>query len=291
MNARVSWKATRYVARDGIKLAADVGGKVSAPVVVLLHGGGQTRHSWSATMRTLIDAGYRVINYDSRGHGESDWSADGVYTFSLRAQDLRVVLEDVRTPFALVGASMGGITSLQALGDGLRPAAVVLVDIVFRPERDGVERVRAFMAGHPEGFANLEEALDAVAAYNPNRPRPTDPRGLMRNLREGADGRLRWHWDPKMVPQNVDADLAAMASIIDRLPTPNDIPALLIRGRHSDVLSDDSVADFRSHWRNAEVLDVAGAGHMVAGDSNAAFMRGVVDFLDQHLKPAAGGVS
>jgi pimeloyl-ACP methyl ester carboxylesterase len=240
-------------------------------------------------MHALIEGGYSVINYDSRGHGDSDWSADGVYTFALRAQDLCSVLERVRGPFALVGASMGGITSLQALGDGLRPAAIVLVDIVLRPERNGVERVRAFMASHPDGFGNLDEAIDAVATYNPNRPRPSDPSGLMRNLRTGSDGRLRWHWDPRMVPKAVDADLAAMASIIDRLPSPNDTPVLLIRGRNSDVLSDASVADFRSHLQNTEVLDVAGAGHMVAGDSNEAFQRGVVEFLNRHLQSVPEG--
>jgi pimeloyl-ACP methyl ester carboxylesterase len=281
------WRTTRYVARDGIGLVGDIGGNPSAPTIALLHGGGQTRHSWSATMQALIEAGYNVINYDARGHGDSDWSADGVYTFPLRAEDLRVVLENVQGPIALVGASMGGITSLQALGDGARPVAIVLVDIVLRPERRGVERVRDFMAGNPEGFASLDEAIDAVAAYNPNRPRPTDPSGLMRNLRRRPDGRLRWHWDPRMVPKDLDADLAAMASIIDRLPTLSATPVLLIRGSNSDVLSDTSVADFRRHLQNTEVLDVAGAGHMVAGDSNEAFQRGVIDFLRRHLDPAA----
>ena len=68
------------------------------------------------------------------------------------------------------------------------------------------------------------------------------------------------------------------------------MPVLLVRGRQSDVLSDDSVADFKNHFPHAEVQDVAGAGHMVAGDSNDAFMQGVTGFLARHL-PAARRVA
>jgi pimeloyl-ACP methyl ester carboxylesterase len=277
------WTSARFVAPDSVTIVADVGGNPRAPTVILMHGGGQTRHSWASTMRVLVDTGYHVINYDSRGHGESDWSADGVYSFALRAADLRTVLGSVDGPFALIGASMGGITALDAVADGLRPAAVVLVDIVLRPERSGVERVRSFMAGSPDGFANLDEAIAAVAAYNPHRPNPGDPRGLMKNLRLGSDGRLRWHWDPRLVPPDVTKDLAAMEEIIVRLSGVRGVPTLLIRGRHSDVLSDANVEDFTRYLPGAEVYDVVGAGHMVAGDSNEAFTRGVVDYLRRHL--------
>jgi alpha-beta hydrolase superfamily lysophospholipase len=37
--------------------------------VILLHGGGQTRHSWSGAAQALAQRGYRVINFDARGHG------------------------------------------------------------------------------------------------------------------------------------------------------------------------------------------------------------------------------
>jgi pimeloyl-ACP methyl ester carboxylesterase len=277
----------RYTAGDGITLVGDIAGDAAAPTVVLLHGGGQTRYSWDATMTSLAAAGYHALRYDARGHGESDWSPDGVYTFDQRAHDLEQVLADVRGPFALVGASMGGITALQALGDGLRPAAIVLVDIVLRPERSGVERVRAFMHGSRDGFASLDEAAAAVTAYNPHRPPPADPAGLMRNLRLHADGRLRWHWDPRIVPDDLDEDIRMLEAIVARVVPANGVPVLLVRGRRSDILSDESVADFRTHFPHAEVQDVADAGHMVAGDSNDVFMQGVIGFLARHL-PAAG---
>jgi alpha-beta hydrolase superfamily lysophospholipase len=67
----------RFQTRDGLSLVADVGGADNAPTVILAHGGGQTRHSWSGAMERLIQEGYHVINFDARGHGESDWAPDG----------------------------------------------------------------------------------------------------------------------------------------------------------------------------------------------------------------------
>lgn len=282
-----SGRELRYATDGGLTLLGDEAGDSVAPTVLLLHGGGQTRHSWDATLAAFAGAGYHVLRYDARGHGESDWSRDGVYTFEQRARDLECVLATVRGPYALVGASMGGITSLQALGDGLRPAAIVLVDIVLRPERSGVERVRSFMRGSRDGFASLEEAAAAVAAYNPHRRPPDDPNGLMRNLRLEPDGRLRWHWDPRMVPDDLDEDMRMLEAIVARTVGTDDVPVLLVRGRKSDVLSDASVTDFLRHFPHAVVQDVAGAGHMVAGDSNDAFMRGVIEFLHRHLPMVA----
>lgn len=254
---------------------------------MLMHGGGQTRHSWSGTFEMLVDAGYRVVSYDARGHGESGWSADGIYSYPLRVEDLRAILADTRGPFALIGASMGGVTAMQAVGEGVRPAALVLVDIVLAPEKVGIERIRNFMLGNPDGFANLEAVVDAVAAYNPHRPRPQNTRGLMRNLREGPDGRLRWHWDPRILPPDADEDLSRIGSVVNVFKSQQDVPLLLVRGVQSDVLSADNVAHFLQTFPQAEVLDVAGAGHMVAGDSNDAFTQGIVDYLRRCLPVAA----
>ena len=181
----------RFTTPDGLTLAADVGGPSAAPSVVLLHGGGQTRHSWAGAMRHLTERGYFVINYDARGHGDSDWSPIGDYSVQALASDLRAVLTTITTSVALVGASMGGITSFYAIGDADYSIAdtLVMVDIALRPAETGVRKIQEFMTGHHEGFASLAEAADAVAAYNPDRPRPSNPSGLMKNLRLRGDGR------------------------------------------------------------------------------------------------------
>jgi pimeloyl-ACP methyl ester carboxylesterase len=70
---------------------------------------------------------------------------------------------------------------------------------------------------------------------------------------------------------------------LSRLTPENQIPILLLRGSQSDVLSDANVADFRHRLPWAEVRDVPGAGHMIAGDNNEVFTRIIGDYLVKHL--------
>lgn len=277
-----------YIAPDGVQLVADIGGPESAPAVIFLHGGGQTRHSWSGATRALIDRGYQVINYDARGHGDSGWSPTGQYALDDRVADLRAVTDRLDVPFALVGASLGGATSIHAVALGLRPQSVVLVDIVPHAEMQGVARIVNFMSGNLGGFASLDEAADAVAAYNPDRPRPSDPSGLMRNLRLKEDGRLYWHWDPQIManPSIARTHHDLLVASADQMARQGDVAVMLIRGLRSDIVSDAGVAAFRSMMPQLEVVDVAGAGHMVAGDRNDAFNLGVIDFLARTLPVA-----
>jgi pimeloyl-ACP methyl ester carboxylesterase len=273
----------RYRSEDGLLLVADVAGPETAPGVVLLHGGGQTRHSWSGAMRALVERGYRVVSFDARGHGDSAWSADAAYGLDHRVQDLRAIVADLPDRFGLVGASMGGATAIHAIAGGLAPVALVLVDIVPEPEASGVDRIVAFMRANPDGFADLEEAVEAVAAYNPLRPRPRDSSGLMRNLRLRPNGRLYWHWDPRITQMRsadhqrlVQRSAAAMANT-------KGTAVMLVRGLNSDVVSEAGVNAFRAQLPDLEIADVGGAGHMVAGDRNDAFNASVIEFLHRHL--------
>lgn len=275
-----------YRSTDGVKIVGDEWGAAHGPLVVLLHGGGQTRHSWSGASRHLAQAGYRVHNFDGRGHGESDWSPTGAYTLDDRVDDLKAVIGDYRGPVALVGASLGGATALHAVATGLSVAGLVMVDIVPDPEPEGIDNIRAFMRSGFDGFANLEEAADAIAAYNPERPRPRDPSGLMKNLREGADGRLHWHWDPRILDRDNNMQRQVRLSA-ERMAEMHRCPTLVVRGLHSDVVSDAGIAAFRSLLPDLEIHNVAGAGHMVAGDRNDAFNDGVLAFLGRIL-PTSG---
>lgn len=276
----------RFTSADGVSLVADIAGPEGGPAIVLLHGGGQTRHSWAGAMRRFAADGYRVINVDGRGHGDSDWSATGAYSLDDRAADLAAVIADIDGPFAVVGASLGGATAIHAVACGLRPAAVVLVDIVPHPEPGGIARIVGFMKGNPDGFATIDEAVAAVAAYNPERPAPADASGLERNLRRHDDGRLHWHWDPRILSDGPAVHHDVVRQSTETLAA-TDIPVLLVRGLRSDVVSDAGIASFRAMLPRLKVVDVAGAGHMVAGDRNDAFTSGVMDFLADALPAPA----
>jgi pimeloyl-ACP methyl ester carboxylesterase len=280
-----SLRTQTFCGEAGLSLIADVAGEPGQPTVIFLHGGGQTRHSWSGAVREFAARGYHVINLDARGHGDSQWSPDGVYSLDRLVADLRCVIHSLSTQPALVGASMGGITALTLVGesDEALAKALVLVDVAPRVEPEGIDKIRRFMTANPDGFASVDEAVEAVAAYNPHRPRPKDSSGLLRNLRRRADGRWHWHWDPRFVQRQLAPEPPDFHGRALRACRGVRIPALLVRGLNSDIVSEQGVREFREHLPQLEVFDVAGAGHMVAGDRNDAFNTGVAGFLARVL--------
>src|SRR4051794_29693089 len=107
---------------NGIRLAADEAGDHSDPAVLMFHGGGQTRHAWGGAIATLASQHWFATSFDTRGHGDSDWSPDGVYTLDTFAGDVAVIAARYERP-VLVGASLGGLSSLLAIGEGHVPHA------------------------------------------------------------------------------------------------------------------------------------------------------------------------
>lgn len=282
-----------FTGADGNRLVADRFGAAGRPVL-LLHGGGQTRHAWDATGTRLAQRGFQAWSMDQRGHGDSDWVDSGAYDFVDFARDVVAVSERIESdtgfrPIA-IGASLGGIASLLAEGrlQAGTLSALVLVDITPRMDPSGVNKVISFMSDRLEdGFASVEEAADAIARYLPHRKRPSSLDGLAKNLRRHADGRYRWHWDPRFLgghhdrevePHHIEDELVAAARMLK-------LPVLLVRGGRSELVSDHHVEEFMTLVPHARYADVEGAGHMVAGDRNDAFAGAVVRFLDQ-LKAA-----
>ena len=267
---------------DGVTLRADARGDEGAPPVLFLHGGGQTRHAWGGSAAALARDGRCAITLDLRGHGESDWATgETPYRLERFAADLRAVIDQLGRAPALVGASLGGLTSLLAVGEASAPiaSAAVLVDIAPRIEPEGAQRIASFMVGRPDGYASLEEVADAIADYTRHRSRPRDLESLKKNLRVREDGRYTWHWDPRFMGPDGPREIAQRERLFAaarRLA----LPTLLVRGRESDILSDDGVREFLAHLPNAEYVDVGGAGHMVAGDRNDLFNDAVVSFLE-----------
>jgi non-heme chloroperoxidase len=276
--------------RDGIRLAADVDGEPGAPPVVLWHGGGQTRFAWGTTMRTLASKGWRAYSVDLRGHSQSEWAPDGDYGLDAFAADVRAVARGLDARPVLVGASLGGVASLTAIAESDGPplaTGLVLVDVAPRVEEAGTERIGDFMRGHiVDGFGSLEEVADAIAAYNPHRPRPADLSGLEKNLRRRPDGRWAWHWDPEFITgrQGSSDETRARSMLnearLEAAARAITVPTLLVRGRMSDIVSEQGARELQELIPHAQVVDVAGAGHMVAGDKNDLFNDAIVTFLD-----------
>jgi pimeloyl-ACP methyl ester carboxylesterase len=275
----------------GNRLVADVYGDTGQPVL-LLHGGGQTRHAWRHTAEHLARARALAYALDQRGHGDSEWVADGHYAFTDFADDAAAVAATLtqragRRPIA-IGASLGGIASLLAEGRAERAgkgpvfAAVVLVDITPRVNREGVAKIQGFMRERAaDGFADIAEAADAVAAYLPHRKRPRSHEGLRKNLRLDSDGRWRWHWDPRVLKgeRSFALDHQILETALIDAAKATTIPALLVRGGSSELVHEAHVREFLELVPHADYIDVADARHMVAGDANDSFSDAVLDFV------------
>ena len=81
MIQRLSPAMATFIGAAGNRLVADVFGE-RGPPVLLLHGGGQTRHAWIKTAQAIARQGYSAYALDQRGHGDSEWVADGAYAFA-----------------------------------------------------------------------------------------------------------------------------------------------------------------------------------------------------------------
>ena len=244
---------------------------------------------WGRAAAAVARRGWQAITVDFRGHGESDWSDEGDYRVATFAGDVMEVLRQLPPQPVLVGASLGGFTSMLLAGE-LAPGtarAVVLVDIVPDMDPSGASRIHEFMNDRmTSGFDSLEDVADAIQAYNPHRSRPTDLDGLRTNLRH-RDGRWYWHWDPKFI-DGTSALPPIEVTEVERLHVAvetilrDGVPMLLVRGQMSDLVTKDRADEFLSRFPGVEFVDVGGAGHMVAGDRNDVFADAVVEFLARH---------
>lgn len=256
--------------------------------VLLLHGGGQTRHSWFKTAERLSMGRWNALNMDARGHGDSDWDPKGDYSIEALVGDVRKIIDWIGEPPVLVGASMGGSTSIMAEGEHQLARGLVLVDIVPRIEKKGVEKITSFMTAAPDGFATLEEATELVAAYNPHRKRPPTAEGLKKNLRLRENGRWYWHWDPKFLTLGDEPRREARIERVREAAEAIKVPTMLVRGKQSDIVSDEGVQDMMQLIPHARYADVGGAGHMVAGDDNDVFTEHLIEFLDEVAGTSTG---
>jgi len=267
--------------RGDLSLAIEHYGPADAPPLLFAHGFGQNRHAWRGTASQLALEGWHSLAIDGRGHGDSQWAPDGAYQLEHFAEDLSAIARSLPEKPILVGASMGGLLGLLIEGESVASVfrAMVLVDVTPRWETAGVGKILSFMAQHPEGFDSLEHAADEVARYLPHRERK-DPERLRSQLRAHADGRWRWHWDPRLL-ERVAAQAESYIPRLQAAATKVEIPVLLLSGGRSDVISEHTIREFMQLVPHAEHVCIDDATHMVVGDRNDVFTREISRFLQR----------
>jgi pimeloyl-ACP methyl ester carboxylesterase len=282
----------KFTGAAGNTLVADIYGEAGPPVL-LLHGGGQTRHSWRGAALTIARSGRVAVTVDQRGHGDSEWVASGAYRNRDFADDVRELALALARRYGarpvVVTASYAGITSLlaegvhyEATGRNLL-AGFFIVDMALTNDTDGARKVTAFMLSHAHtGFASVEEASETVATYL-GRPKPKNPQGLQKNLRQGPDGRWRWHWDPRFMegPAHINTDRDAVQDDMVAAARDTLLPVLMVRGAASDVMLEEHIVEFQKSAPRVRYVNVAGAHHMVVGEENDQFTQALLGFLDE----------
>ena len=276
------------VSEDREIIASEWGDKMN-PLVIMLHGGGQTRHSWKGVAAKIANLGFHVIAHDLRGHGESFWDSDGDYTFDAHRDDLVKIIQQLGKKANLVGASLGGMISLSLAGhveESKHCSGLIMVDIGMRPNDEGSDRIVEFMRSGAKGFASVEEAADAVSGYLPHRERPKNISGLKKNLRLKEDGRYYWHWDPLFL-----TDRTGMGEVreerfrqLENSAKRITVPTLLVQGALSDILTNKEKEEFLNAVPHAKFAEIQQATHMVVGDKNDIFAEAIVDFLSEHIE-------
>lgn len=166
----------------GIRLHAEVAGQDDDPSILLIHGAGQTSAVWQSVSEALVQAGRRVVSLDLRGHGASEWPADGRYDLDAYAEDLRAVMAQMNARPVVVAATVGGWIATKALSaDAANLAAgLVLVDM---PISNAAEAARQISESLPKdqpgldpkviGAMDLDAVADAVIQAAPALNLPT----------------------------------------------------------------------------------------------------------------------
>jgi pimeloyl-ACP methyl ester carboxylesterase len=258
-------------------------GPPSAPTVVLLHGGSLTAHTWDLVCAALSQQ-YRCLAVDLRGHGDSEWPADGDYRLAALEADISTLIAaECLTPPVLVGMSLGGLTAIATASSGKVPlAGLVIVDVGPDMRFEGARNIVAFTASD-QIMPGIDDFVAKAMAFNPRRKPELLRRSLLNNLRPLPNGHWTWKWDPRRMHQ---VDLQAMArehaelwSVIPRISC----PALVVRGSLSTVFLAEDASRLAQALPRARSVVIEDAGHTVQGDNPREFLAQLKPFLNEVL--------
>ncbi len=209
----------------------------------------------------------RVLCVDLRGRGESDKASDPLsYVPPVYLQDLlALIAEQALPPLVVFGTSLGGLLAM-LMGLTARPAlkGVLLNDVGPELGAEGMARIRSYV-GMDTRFASWAAAARAIAANHAGAfPDYGDADWLTwarRMCREDADGRIVFDYDMgiaeplKLPPPDPPFDLWPAFETLEGLP------ALLVRGALSDVLSAETASEMARRVPTMDFLTLPHIGH------------------------------
>ena len=251
----------------------------SAPHLVLLHGIHGHAHVWDA-LAEAVRSQFHVLALDMRGHGDSEWAADGIYEGQALLSDLAAYIAQLQLDdVTIVGESLGGIVAFAYAA--MNPALVrglAVVDIGPEVNPEGLQDIRQSGEDRPADFADFEQALRWSRGDQPVPGDEAIAHRLRHNLNETSDGRLTWKFDPQ-VDTIASSGGPGSDALMWRLWSALKCPTLVLRGKHSRLLTEDSVDKMLAACPTATLRTIPNAGHAVMVDNQTAFIKETSAFL------------
>lgn len=270
----------RSVTVNGLKLAYQEWGSLSAPPIVMLHGFGVSGHMFDEFAERMQDR-YRLIALDQRGHGDSDWSEEGDYSRDAFVEDLEGFRKALGLDrFVLIGHSMGGLNAVAYINRYPGHAtALVLVDVGPEAAKEGVDNIVRFTRGPDE--LEFEEFVQLAHRFNPRRTLENIRERMRHRLKPTESGKWTWKFDRRFRQPESGLIVGSQLSTDELWQQFRNItiPTLLVRGAESDVLSREVAERCVQEMPAARLVTIPGAGHSVPGDSPDAFTEAVATFL------------
>ncbi|MBK6320528.1 MAG: alpha/beta hydrolase [Dehalococcoidia bacterium] len=282
----------RSVKVGNLKLSYQEWGNPQAQPIIMLHGFGVSGHMFDEFAGRMQDR-YRLIALDQRGHGDSDWAEDGDYTRTAFVEDLEGFRHELGIDrFILMGHSMGGLNSVTYTNRyPQHVSALVLVDVGPESAKEGVDNIVRFTRGPDE--LEFEEFVELAHRFNQRRTLENIRERMRHRLKPTETGKYTWKFDKRFRQPDSGLRIGGEAANDDSwaLFRGVRVPALLVRGSESDVLSQEVAERAASEMPRARLIVIPGAGHSVPGDSPDAFTDGVREFLGDlehgEFEPAA----
>lgn len=271
----ISHSQNRYIKLSDLSFHyLDWGCKESAPIV-LVHGLCSHAHYWDFFACDMMDK-YRLIALDQRGHGDSDWAES--YGPRYYIPDLEGFIEGLKLPeFTLIGHSMGGINAI--IYAAMHPDQVkglVIVDIGPEINSAGRDRMERERLSEPDEFLSEEEAITYMKNMEPRQSVDFIKHQVKYALRTDDKGKLIFKYDKKLEATELRSP-TWLWEYVDQIIC----PTLLLRGKESDMLSEEVSRHILERLASGYLIVIDGAAHGIPGDNLKAFEAAIRDFLSR----------
>jgi esterase len=256
-------------------------GRPDAPTIVLLHGGHQSAHSWDLVSLHLAQR-YRVLAFDQRGHGDSEWPRDAVYSNNEMSLDAEAFIAAMALDRPiLMGHSMGGRNTMLLLRRNQSLArAAVIVDVGPELSERGRAAIGGFVQANQE-FDDLDHFVRNVRQYDPYRSREHIERTVKYNMLERADGKYISKCDSTPRRLNIVRASGPLENITLQDAAAFALPVLLVRGANSNILEPDAAERFATAMPHGQLVTVPDCGHNVHGQNTKGFIAAIEEFLQR----------